>query len=429
MAVKSIFDLPEFQPYEKRWRARQEELLRRKSYYDGSIYKKMRQRLGWLGPRLYKGIKPLYLPLSRAVDVDAGIIPGGWDFPEDAPRTQVWQEARETIFNWSKWQTEGVLYIHYGAQYGVSGLKIADLREQGKVVVDPAKPTCFMLTHAHQYDDEPAMSIWVEEREDNAGETFEYAEVIDPLAIRTFRNGEPTGFDGREPEYRNELGFVPFVEIEHLKTGEMYGEATYQKAIPLLDEVNELASYLADIIRKHAEPQWAVFGAEPSDLVKSGDNVWFFHSTDSKATPLLAQIDVPGVLDFVREIRDQVHGSLPELAFDELRKKEQIATATLELQLMELVIKVKRTRPNYDDGLVQALRLAGRAGASMSLSEIAVLDDEDLTFDEERPVLPLDPETEMRLEMQALALERERAMGTDEGAMDDDDGDGGGEDD
>ena len=412
--IKSLFDTTEFKPFHARWNARLKELKRRRNYYDGSVYKEMRNQLGWLWPRLYQGIKPLYLPLSRAVDVDAGIVPGGWALPDEAPSGQ--QEAIDQVFDWSDWETDGVLYIHYGAQYGVTGLKVSDLRDMGKVQIKPIKPTCFLLVEAGDYDDRAAMAIYLETQLDRAGMEYEYAEVVTAEAVRTFKNGEPMGFAGREPEYANELKFVPFVEVEHIRTGEPYGENTYQKAIPMLDEVNQLASYLSDIIAKHAEPQWAVSGAEASDMIKSGDNIWFLPQ-GATATPLLANIDIPGVLSFIQETRDQVQGALPELAFDELRKKDQIATATLELQLMELVLKVKRCRPNYDHGLADALRMAGLAGASMNLREVSGLADESLKFDPERPVLPLDPATQMQLRMQELSLEQMEALaGEGEGA-------------
>jgi hypothetical protein len=406
MSSSSIFELDEFKPYEAPWNVRQAELARRERYYDGSIYRKVRENLGWLGPRLYKGVKPLYLPLARAVDVDAGIVPGGWKLSDDAAAS--WAPALKTLFAWSSWETDGVLFVHYGAMYGCSGLKVADLRDQARVVLKPINPSCFLLVPGAQYDSTPSLALWIEQREGKDG-PYEYAEVITSSDVRTFAAGQPIGVDGRPPEYPNDLGFVPFVEARHIETGKLLGECTYQKAIPLLDEVNELASYLADIIKKHAEPQWAIAGAEASDLVRSGDNVWFLPG-ESKATPMVAGIDIPGVLEFIREIRDQVHGALPELAFQELVSKTQIATATLELQLMELVIKVHRCRPNYDHGLADGVRMAGRAADSMSIRDLAALDDEHLGFDAERPVLPLDKETQMRLELMAIQLEREQQM-------------------
>ena len=115
----SIFQLDEFKPFRDLWESRLRELDRRQSYYDGSAYQSVRQglgRLGLMGPgidKLYGGIKPLYLPLSRAVDVDAGIIPGGWQLAEDASEAQ--EAALEQLFDWSNWNTDGVLYVHYGA--------------------------------------------------------------------------------------------------------------------------------------------------------------------------------------------------------------------------------------------------------------------------------------------------------------------------
>lgn len=408
MAIKSIWELAEFKPLAEQWQARQALLFKREGYYDGSIYTKASGALGWLGPRINQAVKPLYLPLARAVDVDAGIVPNEWSFPEDAP--EAWQAARDVLFAWSGWKKRGVLYVHYGAVYGVSGLKVSDLRAEKRVLLRPVNPLCYMLVPNADGSDGVSVGLTVEQRADEQG-PYEYAEVVTPESIRTFRNGEPFGFGTLEAEYKNELGFVPMVEVPHMEVGAALGESTYEKTMPLLDEVNKLATYLAEIIAKHSEPQWGVFGAEGSDLAKSGDNVWFFPS-GSSAMPMLAGVDIGGVLEFVREIREQVFGSLPELAFDELKKANQIATATLELQLMELVLKIKRVRPNYDDGLVRALRMAGQAAASMGVSEVSALDDEALTLDETRPVLPMDKETELKLEKMQMELEQQQKFGS-----------------
>lgn len=356
--MDTIWENDEFKPYASRWHSRQRELKRREDYYDGSVYKSIKKAFGDLGilaPRLYKGIKMLYLHLFRAVDVDAGLIPGGWAWAEGAP--PAWETARKQVFDWSKWTTQGVLYVHYGACFGLSGIKVADVRDLGQIQLVPCSPEYFMLVPTSAYDPTPSMAFWLEHREID-GEKVEYAEVITPDLVRIFVNGKPAPMDGLEAEYPNELGFVPYVEIKHKETGDPLGEATYQMAIPLLDEVNELASYLADIIKKHAEPQWAVSGAEASELTKSGDRVWFLPA-GAKAEPLVADVDIGGVGEFLDRIDANVKSSLPELAFDELKTKTQIATATLEIQLMELTLKIKRCRPNYDQGLVDALRMAG----------------------------------------------------------------------
>jgi hypothetical protein len=365
-----------------------------------------------LGLRIYKGTKALYLPLSRAVDVDTGIIPGGWALAEDSTD---FKTAIDKVFDWSNWTRDGVLYIHYGAMYGVTVLRVADLRvgvdtdESGRIVIKVNDPCCVLLIPSGQYDNSPRLAIYVEERTDVEGKPYEYAEVIDAAQVRTFEKGQPAPVDGRPAEYPNALGFVPFVEVRHIETGEPLGECTYQKATSLLDELNQLASYLADIIAKHAEPQWAIIGAEPSDMVKSGDNVWFIpQGGDAKA--LVAAIDIKGVLEFIQDLAQGVKGALPELAFDELKAKDNIATATVELQLMELTIKIKRCRPNYDHGLADALRMAGRAAALMGIGDIASLDDEGLRFDPERPVIPLDKMSQIMQEQAQVSLDQQKAI-------------------
>lgn len=409
-----LFANSEFEHLADRWTIRQQNLAYRAAYYDGTIYRNVRDRFtalgqlqAMLGPRLYRGTKALFLMLSRAVDVDVGIIPGDWAFDDDAP--QAWEDATKQIFAWSDWEREGPLYVHYGAQYGLVGLKVCDLNDIKRIKLEVLDPSCFMLSRESTYAMGNTQAIILENRQWANGTIYEYAEVITADWIRTFADGQPYGFDGRPEAYPNPQGALPVIEVKHLHTGNELGECTYQKAIPLLDEVNELASYLADIIRKHAEAQWVMIGAEESEMTKSGDNVWFIpQGGDAKA--LVAQIDVAGVLAFVQEVRKQVEDALPETAFGELKSKTQIATATLEIQLMELVLKVKRTRPNYDHGLCDGLRLAGRSAKRMGLSNLAVLDDELLAFDKKRPVLPLDKKTELELEQLELALEAQRAI-------------------
>ncbi len=421
--TSSIFDLDEFKPYAREWRARQAQFARCRSYYDGSIYSDLRAWLPWLGPRLSARVRPLYLPLARAVNLDAGLVPGGWTL--DARAVDL-QPAVDRVLGWSEWVTEGVLYVRNGAILGHSGLKVSDLREQGRVVIKPLSPERFVLVPTGPYDRTPALAIVVELRRGPGGEQFEYAEVVSPETVRTFAGGEPVGFGGRPAEYANELGFVPFVEVRHIESGLAFGESTFESVTTLLDGVNELATDLGDIIRRHAAPQWAIIGAEDTvptvkpaptvdgmpaggALSRGNDNVWLIPAGgDAKA--MVAPVDIAGVLDFIREARDGVHAGLPELAFDELRKKDSVATATVELQLKELVIKIGLVRPNYDEGFVHALRMAGRAAATMArngggdraLHEIMALDSERLALDSGRDIIPLDPLTRARIDLLAF---------------------------
>lgn len=406
--MKSVFDRDEYKQYREAWETRLKELNLRASYYDGSVYRGTREGIIWsMGPRVAKEIKPLFLPLSRAVDIDAGLVPAGWEFDQEDSRYQTWAMARDALFDASKWDINGVLFVHFGAMYGVTGLRVSDVWEGNKrVMVIPANPTNFMIIPG-QYGDPPVLAFWVEERTE-AGKGYEYAEVITPAEIMTFRNGVPFAFDGRESVFKNTQGAIPIFEATHLNDGTPLGECTYQKAIPMLDEVNTMATRLSTVIARNVDPQWVTSGAEPTDLKRGSDYMWFLpEGADVKAAA--PTIDIPGVLEFIREIRDGVKESLPELSFDDIKKAGQIATQTIELQLVDLVIKIKRVRPNYDRALTEAMKAAGRIAAQMGMSDLAVLDDPELILDTNREILPLSPQDRISLEMMQIELEQMKA--------------------
>jgi len=413
--VTSIFDLDEFKPLKSRWDARQKEIRRVRGYYDGSVYKQLNPAEGFFGPRLYKGVQAVFTPLPRAVDIDCGIVHGDWALCEDA---QWAEKPRKQVFNWSHWSTEGVLMIHYGASTGVSVLKVIDDRQNNKVYIQPVDPAQVLIVGG-MYDQTPSLALTVLRQSDGNGE-YEYAEVITPDKIRTYRDGEPFGYEGRREEYKNALGFVPYAEAGYIRVSNhdvLPGVPTFHNSLVMMDRANELASLMLSAVRKNIFPQWLLKGVAPTELEHNGDSAWFIPE-NGDAEALTPKVDIPGTLSFLQELSGQVTSSLPELAYDDLRRQSQIASATLTIQLGELMAKVARIRPNMDALLTDALRMAGRAAASMGLTDIAPLQGlEDGAIDPNRPILPLDPETALRLESLELALEQQkRSMDGGEGS-------------
>jgi len=168
-----------------------------------------------------------------------------------------------------------------------------------------------------------------------------------------------------------------------------------------------MATRLSENIKKNDEAQTVITGAEPTDLQRGSDWAWFLPNGAS-AEFLVPRIDIPGVLEFIKEIKQGVHDALPELSFDEIKKAGQIATQTIELQLMEFVIKVQLTRPNYDRALVEAMKLAGAAAARLNISAISPLNDPELILDKKRPVLPVMPKDAIDLQMAQIELDNMR---------------------
>jgi hypothetical protein len=273
--------------------------------------------------------------------------------------------------------------------FGNSVLRVWGARGKGQL--DVMSPERVMLVRSGLYGRVPVLAFVVQMIERD-GRSVEVAEVIEAGRVRTFVDGRPEGLDGRPAVYENPFGVVPFVEAQHVNVGGEIGNCTFQEAMALLDTVNEVATDLATVIKQHAKPKWAVLGADESDL-SNDDDIWTFPA-GSDVKVLVPGIDVTGVLKFLQDTRVQVERSIPELAFDEIVSKYNLATATVELQLAELVLKIRRVRPNYDRALEKAAALAGVAG---------------LTFDSARHVLPQDERAQLELELlraQVVATQR-----------------------
>ena len=404
MTEKSIFTLEEFKHLEELFRARQA-LFRRywrlfkaeQSTPGGAEWKTAAGMAA--GLILKNAVKPIFTPLARAVHLDVALIPGKWLLAE---ASQQHGGTIQQLFRDSRWKVEGDLFVRFGAAMGEAGLRVVDDRQAEKVRLVPVRPETYLTQSISLYDPTPQLALFVTTTKED-GEDVEYAEVFTANEVMTFRNGELHGIGGREARYANALGVVPLVACVH-DQGDGRPEPTFDDTIGALEQVNAQAHQLALIIQRHAEPQWAVFGAEAGDLEKDGTAVWFFpEGSDLKA--VLAQVDFDGLLAFVKEVKGEMKDSLPELAIRELVGVNRVAAATIELQMAEAVFKIRRLRKPVDMALESALRLAGRAAAQMGLTELRGLDEALIEFDEDRPVLTLDALTRIQIEQAGQSLE------------------------
>jgi len=411
--IKSIFELEEFKPLRNAFEARK---LRFNKYW--GYYKSLLTVVNdpfvsdvgkYIGSHIANSVKPLFTPLARAVELDVALIPGNWRLATESAQHQ---DAVKQVLAWSRWEVEGDIFVRYAVAMGESGLRIVQVGD--KVIIQPMRPDSYVVEPMSLWDATPAKAVFISQIYDSTGQTHELAEVITPAQIRTFRDGVPYAVDadaGRIEAYANPLGFVPFV-VCRLDSGDGVGEPTFDNTLTSLDQVNRQATYMSTIIRRHAEPQWAVIGAEAGDLQKDGETVWFFpEGSDLKA--VLAAVDFDGLLKFIQEIKEEMKDSLPELAFSKLAGLERIAVATIEIQMIEPVTKIRRLRKPCDQALADALRVAGKSG----VDGLAGLDDWTLAFDKERPVIVVDAMTRTQIEqaqnsgqLSKMALEREKLL-------------------
>lgn len=410
-ASKSVFELPEFKHYQNRFQERAIRFGRYRLYYSGKIYDDHAFKLAH---KLYAQTKALLSFLARAVDLDVALVPGvmkPWELAEGTPEKVV--AAQSALYEASSWDTEGDSWLEDGATCGEGMLKIVPDEATRQIRMQRLRPELCLLTKHFDAESQQAVDLALivdRSMTDHEGEQFEYAEAITPTEIRTYRNGAPHGFHGNPDRYPNPLGFVPVV----LTKNDADCRPTFAKALPQVDSVNELASYLGDIIGRHIEPQWFAAGVDPSDFTKDGGNVWIAPPPDAKIQALVADIDIEGTLHFVQELKEETKSNLPELAFDDLRAKDQIAAETLEIQLIELDAKIWKMRRRYDAGMVDAHMMAAMASVTYGFGDLAVL----LAphgFDWKRPVRPFSEFEQIRMEEARLNLELLRSATSPEG--------------
>jgi len=414
--VKTVLDLPEFKPYAARFaeRTRRFNLYRR--FVDGSVYKDVEFRVIH---KLYAETKALFSFLSRAVNLDIALVPGimqAWPLADGT--SPAIEAAQKQLYEWSDWPITSDEWLEDGASLGEAMLKIVPSeagepyfnpvtrrfeQEPPTVKLDRIKPEiCMLLDHFDPSTKAIVQMALIIDRNcrDNAGEQYEYAEAITPTQIRTYRNGEPHGYNGNPDRYANPLGFVPVLRTDN----DSESRPTFSITLEQITSVNEFASYLGKVIARAIDTQWAAFGAEQRDIIKSGSNIWFFDQADARLEAVTAQIDIPGALAFIQEVKAETKSNLPELVFDDLRMKAQIATDTLDIQLTELHAKIYKMRRRYDHGLTRAHQMAARAAQMLGIPGIEALL-EAHTLDESRPVRPVS-------EMEQIAIDNAR-MGRD----------------
>lgn len=413
--MRTVFELPEFKPYQARFATRHLRMLAYRRYYDQTVYDSSAYVYVH---KLYSETKSLLSYLGRAVDLDVGLIPGvmePWQLAEETPDQII--EARNLLYTWSNWGIEADNWLQDATTCGEGFIKVVPMAASpggapAMVQLQNVAPETAIYLPQHvaaQGQTMPLFLVVDRSQLDAEGKNYEYAEAITPAEVRTYFNGTPKGYNGNPDRYPNPLRFVPVVQVKNDKDC----HPTFSKALPQIDSVNELASYLNNIIGRHAEPQWAIAGARQGDLKKSGDNIWYL-PTGAEAQALIAALDIEGALNFIREIKAESKANLPELAFDDLRAKAQIATETLEVQLAELDIKIYRLRRRYDAALLQAHGLAARAAVTVGVAELASLLVPH-TMDYRRPVRPISKMEQIAMRQAELGLEMAEAAASGDG--------------
>lgn len=371
-------------------------------------------------PGLYAKMRAIFNQITKIVDTDARFAMG--------ERLQVQAEpevegAINRLWAWSDFQQEKYLLARYGACCGDAFIKVVDNRPwELNPDPDPEAPVRLNVLPpdavAPRYDPHDRKRMLACKIEYVHGRDI-HKEVITPEEILLYDERDP---DRVVATYPNPLGFIPIVHIRNLDIGEEFGLCSFHNLVPTVDALNELASFMLEIVKLYADPVIIGRGMERGSLRKQTVDaegrpvatVWWVPTPEGSFEFLEWRGNLPDVLAFLDRIQAVIERSTPELTLSGLQDRSDISGYSISLHLIELVRKIEEMRGNYFTALEAANRMALRILEMQGREEFG--DTSHHIIGE--PVLPVDDERQLRIlqmENQVLRIKSRATVAAERG--------------
>jgi hypothetical protein len=404
---RSVFDtVGDLAIYRQRWQQRCLHYTMLRSYYEGTVYDAFPELVRAL--KLYSGIRQIFGPLRRAVRVDVAKAPGGWKLDpgnEEEGRPPVPKNvaaAVEQIRTWSSYRAAYSRAVLHGAVAGEFGLLVIDDRMAKTVSIVPLRPDEVVTG---TFADGTPFGLIVKCNLVDRGGQYEYAQLITPNTITTFRNGMWHDYDGGGAKRPNLLGFVPLLLSPYLAGESGIGENAFAGTQELLDRVNDAASQALDVIQRNAEPLTVFSGVTEVDF-DEGNNAITLSKADAKAYTLAPNLVIDHALQLIEKVLNEFKNLLPQLILDVLTSRNDLAYDTVLTLCMELIDHMRDVRTHVDAAIETAERWALIAGQQMGL--FPGVDPAQHRLDPERPVIEPTPGQKLQMEQAQVGLEGAR---------------------
>lgn len=348
---------------------------------------------------LYKHIRHLYNPAYRLGEFWAAHLQGGrlardaGDGEEEQSALPIVTEnealrpAIAQLWKDSAWQIQKGVYTRFGSVLGDVGLKAEDDPLNGQVrlrVVHPGTIKWIDKDHRGRIRSYIIHEWRYDPREDNikfaaplvdprAGQRIvQYIEKGwlegDTVKFQTYLNTELYPWNGDSAEWEEPYGFIPLWVAQHEPINLDWGLNCFHHGLSRFREVDDQASGLGDQIRKAIRGPWMITGVKGKGEITTNIPQSDFTNPDpdrsvipyltapagADAKPLVAPLDITGVVEHLRDLLRDIEKCYPELLADTgnfagtptaqaVRQSRQVAAA-----------KVQERRVTYDETLVLA---------------------------------------------------------------------------
>lgn len=374
-------------------------------------------------PGLYAKMRSIFNQVTKIVDTDARFAMGERLQVQAEPDVE---QAINRLWQWSDFQQEKYLLARYGACCGDAFIKVVDNRPwemnpepeaEAPVRINVLPPDAV----SPRYDPHDRKRMVVCKIEYVHGRDI-HKEVITPAEVLIY--------DERDPErvaatYPNPLGFIPIVHIRNLDIGEEFGLSSFHNLVSTIDAVNEIASFMVEIVKLYADPVIIGRGMDRGSLRKQTVDeagrpvatVWWVPNPEGQFEFLEWKGNIPDVLAFLDRIEAAIERNTPELTLSGLRDRQDISGYSTSLHLIELIRKVNEMRGNYFAALERTNRMALRILEMQGNGEFG--DSTHRIIGE--PVLPVDEQQQLNAlvtENQVLRIKSRATVAAERGRED-----------
>jgi hypothetical protein len=380
------------------------------------------QNIPYTEPRsgVYAKMRAIFNQVTKIVDTDARFTMGERLQVQAKPEVE---GALNQLWESSDFQQEKYLLARYGACCGDAFVKVVDNRAwELNPDPDPDLPVRLNIMPpdavAPRYDPHDRKRMLACKVEYVHGRDI-HKEVITPEEILLYDERDPERIAARYP---NPLGFIPIVHIRNLDIGEEFGLCSFHNLLPTVDALNEIASFMFEIVKLYADPVIVGRGMERGSLRKQTVDadgrpvatVWWVPTPEGSFELLEWRGNLPDVLAFLDRIQASIERNTPELTLSGLRDRQDMSGYSISLHLIELLRKIGEMRGNYFTALERANRMALRILAMQGRGEFADMSHR-IVAD---PVLPVDDERQLRIlqmENQVLRIKSRATVAAERG--------------
>ncbi|MBI5954361.1 MAG: hypothetical protein HY865_22115 [Chloroflexi bacterium] len=344
---------------------------------------------------LYSFIRAIYNPTYRigefwkshlwggALDANAG---DGKTIPSALPiltDNKSLRPAIAQIWQWSNWEIRKDIYSLWGTVFGDGFIKVVDDPDLKKVYLSIVHPSQIadliadawgnVKGYVIEYEREDPKENLAKSTEQTKMVTYREVAYRDGKNVRyeTYLNNDLYAWNGKEAEWDVPLGFVPLVFMKHNDVGLDFGWSEIHAGLPKFREVDDQASKLNDQIRKVVEGAGIMAGVnkptpdeqaemeqEARKLGRDEAPMYWTTNTDAKYIPLVAPLEVDQVAANIQNLLKELERDYPELNSDIHNITGDISGRALRLNRAPIEDKVTQRRPNYDNALVRAHKMA-----------------------------------------------------------------------